>query len=142
MVGSTITSSGMTLPARPECLSRRLLQRQHRSRSEALFRTLKYRPEYPCLRFGSLEEARCWVERFVRWSNSEHRHSAIRFVTPQVRHAGEESEVLQRRKEVYEEAKRRNPSRWSGRTRNWSPVAEVILNPVRRRGENLERASA
>jgi len=110
--------------------------------SEALFRTLKYRPEYPVLPFGSVEEARCWVEEFVRWYNTEHRHSAIRFVTPQARHAGTEGDVLLRRKEVYEEAKRRNPSRWSGSTRDWSPVAEVILNPVRRGEEDVQRASA
>jgi putative transposase len=110
--------------------------------SEALFRTLKYRPEYPSLPFASLEEARCWVEGFVRWYNTEHRHSAIRFVTPQVRHAGAESQVLLRRKEVYEAAKRRNPSRWSGTTRNWSAVGEVMLNPATRRENAVQRASA
>lgn len=110
--------------------------------SEALFRTLKYRPEYPSLPFASLEEARCWVQGFVRWYNTEHRHSAIRFVTPQARHAGVESQVLLKRKEVYEEAKRRNPSRWSGTTRNWSPIAQVVLNPVRRRENDVQRASA
>ena len=110
--------------------------------SEALFRTLKYRPEYPSLPFGSLQEAREWVAGFVRWYNGEHRHSAIRFVTPQERHAGIESQVLLKRKEVYEEAKRRNPMRWSGRTRNWSPVVEVILNPVRRRENEEQKVSA
>ncbi len=110
--------------------------------SEALFRTLKYRPEYPSLPFGSLEEARLWVEGFVRWYNTEHRHSAIRFVTPQARHDGVESQVLLKRKEVYEEAKRRKPARWSGTTRNWSPIAEVILNPVRRRENELQKVSA
>jgi putative transposase len=78
--------------------------------SEALFRTLKYRPEYPSLPFTSLEQAQRWVAGFVGWYNTEHRHSAIRFVTPQVRHAGAESQVLLRRKEVYEAAKRRNPN--------------------------------
>jgi transposase InsO family protein len=110
--------------------------------SEALFRTLKYRPEYPSLPFASLQEARCWVQGFVQWYNTEHRHSAIRFVTPQVRHAGAESQVLTRRKEVYEEAKRRNPSRWTGATRNWSPIAQVSLNPVTGRGEDVQRLSA
>ena len=58
--------------------------------SEALFRTVKYRPEYPSGPFQSLEEAKDWVGRFVRWYNHEHRHSAIRFVTPAQRHLGEE----------------------------------------------------
>jgi len=97
--------------------------------SEALFRTLKYRPEYPQGPFESLEAARSWVERFVQWYNHEHFHSAIRFVTPAQRHNGEDVEILRQRKEVYEEAKRRNPKRWSGKTRNWEPVGEVILNP-------------
>lgn len=110
--------------------------------SEALFRTLKYRPEYPTLPFESLEAARQWVEGFVRWYNTEHRHSGIRFVTPQARHDGEEMVILNRRKEVYEEAKRRNPSRWSGSTRNWSSVAEVHLNPVTPRAEYAAEASA
>ena len=110
--------------------------------SEALFRTVKYRPEYPSTPFGSLEEARGWVEAFVGWYNTEHRHSGIRFVTPELRHAGQESRVLARRKEVYEEAKRRNPSRWSGSTRNWSPIAEVSLNPAPRQQQVVQRASA
>ena len=50
--------------------------------SEALFRTLKYRPWYPDRPFESIEEARAWVESFVAWYNSEHLHSAIGFVTP------------------------------------------------------------
>jgi putative transposase len=110
--------------------------------SEALFRTLKYRPEYPSLPFQSVQEAQRWVEGFVSWYNTEHRHSGIRFVTPESRHAGRDAQVLTRRKEVYEEAKGRNPSRWAGATRNWSPIAEVSLNPVIRRGEHQQRASA
>jgi len=110
--------------------------------SEALFRTLKYRPEYPSLPFQSLQEAQQWVAGFVSWYNTEHRHSGIRFVTPEVRHAGQEAQLLERRKEVYEEAKKKNPSRWTGDTRNWSPIAEVRLNPVTRRAEEAQKASA
>jgi putative transposase len=50
--------------------------------SEALFSTVKGRPEYPTKPFESLEAAGDWVEEFVRWYNHEHLHSAIRFVTP------------------------------------------------------------
>ena len=42
--------------------------------SEALFRTLKYRPAFPRDGFPSLEAARSWVEHFVAWYNDEHRH--------------------------------------------------------------------
>src|SRR5271166_4108398 len=54
--------------------------------SESLFRTLKYTPAYPRLPFADGPAARRWVERFVGWYNGEHRHSAIRFVTPDERH--------------------------------------------------------
>jgi transposase InsO family protein len=100
--------------------------------SEALFRTLKYRPEYPRERFTSLEHARTWVDGFVAWYNTKHRHSAIRFVTPDQRHRGDDARLLARRHEVYEAARRRHPRRWSGATRDWSPVAVVELNPERR----------
>jgi transposase InsO family protein len=97
--------------------------------SESLFRTLKYRPEYPTKRFESLETARAWVEGFVRWYNTEHRHSAIRFVTPEQRHNGEEKTILAYRHSVYENARRKHPERWSGKTRNWEPIEKVFLNP-------------
>lgn len=97
--------------------------------SEALFRTLKYRPEFPSQPFASLAEARLWVEGFVVWYNTEHRHSAIRFVTPDERHYGRERAILKKRQRVYERARRQNPRRWSGSTRNWTPVETVYLNP-------------
>ena len=98
--------------------------------SESLFRNLKYRPEYPRHgAFCSLENARMWVQVFVAWYNTEHRHSSIRFVTPQQRHEGLQEEVLEKRHQVYLEARRRKPQRWSGKTRNWSPVEVVRLNP-------------
>jgi transposase InsO family protein len=97
--------------------------------SEALFRTLKYRPEYPSQPFATLEAANLWVEGFVRWYNREHRHSAIRFVTPEERHDGREHDLLRQRRRVYERARLENPQRWSGATRNWTPVETVYLNP-------------
>jgi transposase InsO family protein len=97
--------------------------------SEALFRTLKYTPAYPEGPFASLEAARAWVARFVPWYNEQHRHSAIRFVTPGQRHRGEEVEVLRQRAAVYEAAKAQHPLRWSGNIRNWQPVGPVSLNP-------------
>ncbi len=100
--------------------------------SEAIFRTLKYRPGYPCGPFASLEASRLWVDGFVSWYNTEHLHSAVRFVTPDDRHYGREREVLSRRRRVYERARRRNPRRWSGSTRNWDPIETVILNPEKK----------
>ena len=97
--------------------------------SEALFRTMKYRPEYPSKPFATLEDAQTWVDAFVAWYNTEHLHSAIRFLTPDDRHHGREQEVLKKRHRVYEEARARNPSRWSRSIRNWEPVRIVRLNP-------------
>ncbi len=99
--------------------------------SEALFRTLKYVPNYPDKPFDSLEAAREWVHAFVTWYNESHRHSAIGFVTPAQRHCGEDVAILQARKAVYEQAKAQRPARWSGTTRDWSRKNVVWLNPAR-----------
>ena len=104
--------------------------------SEAIFRTLKYRPKYP-RRFESLEAARTWIAGFVDWYNNEHLHSGIKFVTPADKHAGLDVEILARRRELYEDARRRNPKRWSGDVRNWTPVSRVVLNP-----ESAQRRAA
>jgi putative transposase len=100
--------------------------------SEALFRTLKYRPEYPRKPFSTVEDARAWVEAFVRWYNTEHRHSAIGFVTPDERHRGLDLALLARREEVYRRARQKNPARWTRQTRDWSRIELVSLNPARR----------
>lgn len=99
--------------------------------SEALFRTLKYRPEYPSRPFESLEAARAWVEAFVAWYNGEHLHSAIGYVTPSDRHDGRADAVLEARRTVYQAAKRAHPERWGSRpTRAWQAPQEVFLNPT------------
>jgi putative transposase len=103
--------------------------------SESLFKTLKYRPSYPDRAFSSIDQARQWVSRFVQWYNTEHLHSAIRFVTPSSRHLGKDPAILAKRVTVYEKAKRLNPQRWSGPTRNWSPITEVFLNPKNHKSE-------
>ena len=113
--------------------------------SEALFKTLKYRPEYPSAPFESLKASEAWVGEFVQWYNFEHRHSGIHFVTPSSRHYREDTLILEKRKEVYEEAKQKNPIRWaSGKIRNWEPISEVTLNPSKHKEEAspYERRSA
>ena len=97
--------------------------------SESLFKTLKYRPDYPQQTFENLLAARVWVGNFVRWYNHEHRHSSISFVTPSERHTGLDTALLAKRAEVYEAAKAKYPERWSGKTRNWQRIQEVYLNP-------------
>jgi putative transposase len=97
--------------------------------SEALFRTLKYCPQYPSAPFADLDAARAWVTAFVAWYNTIHLHSGIRFVTPDDRHFGREAGILAARAETYEAAKATHPERWSGAARCWEPVADVYLNP-------------
>jgi transposase InsO family protein len=97
--------------------------------SESLFKTLKYRPEYPLKPFADVTEARLWVTGLVEWYNHEHRHSAIRFVTPAQRHESLDENLLDNRKAVYEAARARHPQRWSGSTRNWQRIQVVHLNP-------------
>lgn len=107
--------------------------------SEALFRTLKYGPSYPAQPFANVPAARLWVQEFVRWYNEEHRHSGIRFVTPAQRHARCDADLLARRADVYEAAKRAMPERWQGRAvRNWTPISEVWLNPDKPQSQDRE----
>ncbi len=104
--------------------------------SESLFKTLKYCPEYPSRPFASLAEANEWVEKFVYWYNNIHLHSGIKFVTPVSRHEGKDKMILENRKRVYEEAKNKNPNRWSGDTRNWNRIEKVFLNYLQEEKNN------
>jgi putative transposase len=99
---------------------------------EAIFRTLKYRPGYPRKPFASLADAAAWVDAFVRWYNTEHLHSAIRFVTPEDRHEGRDFALLAARHKLYGCVRAKTPRRWTRGTRNWTPIGAVTLNPIRR----------
>lgn len=127
MRGSTMLSTLQWLGVIPS------FSRQHVSDdnpySEALFRTLKHTPAYPRLPFADLASANRWVARFVDWYNGTHRHSAIRYVTPNERHARLEHDVLARRHQLYQRARQCRPERWTGATRDWTPVGHVLLNP-------------
>lgn len=109
--------------------------------AEALFRTCKYRPNYPSKPFDSVEDARIWTRQFVQWYNHQHKHSGLKFVTPAQRHDGKAAEILRRREQVYKAAKQRRPERWSGATRDWSLKDEVWLNPERDQPEILKQAA-
>jgi transposase InsO family protein len=96
--------------------------------SEALFRTVKYRPDYPNRPFASNEEACEWVRTFVDWYNHQHRHSGIKFVTPHQRHSGTATVICQQRADIYEKARQAHPRRWSRSTRCWRQPEEVWIN--------------
>jgi putative transposase len=75
------------------------------------------------------------VTGFVDWYNTQHLHSAIKLVTPQLRHCGDDTEILANRKRVYQQAKAKDPIRWSGEIRNWDSITEVHLNPEKKENE-------
>lgn len=98
--------------------------------SEALFKTMKYRPQYPFKGFKTLEEAREWVNEFVKWYNIDHFHSGINFISPYQRHYDLDKEIMKNRIKTYEEAKSKHPERWTKNIRDWSLPEYVALNPI------------
>jgi transposase InsO family protein len=108
--------------------------------AESIFRTCKYRPDYPYKGFAKLDDARAWVLKFVNWYNHEHKHSGLKFMTPHQRHSGQTGVIMTNRKAVYAAAKTVNPTRWSGHERNWDLPDMVWLNPEKDR-DDLEVAA-
>ncbi|MDB2384552.1 IS3 family transposase [Endozoicomonas sp.] len=110
--------------------------------SEAIFRTLKYRPDYPCTPFADINAARHWVHGFTQWYNEKHKHSGLKFLTPGQRHRGEAEKFMDNRKTVYELAKERHPERWGTRAiRNWELCDAVWLNPDKSTADQLSEAA-
>lgn len=103
--------------------------------AESIFRTCKYRPDYPYKGFATLPDARAWVLKFVHWYNQEHKHRGIKFMTPHQRHSGQTQEVMDNRKAVYAAARDANPKRWSQTVRDWDLPDMVWLNPEKDRGD-------
>ena len=97
--------------------------------SEALFRTCKYRPDWPTKGFATRADAQAWVKSCPSWYNGQHLHSRVRFVTPNARHYGRDHATLANRASLYAKVRAQNPERWSGKTRNWQPAGPVWLNP-------------
>lgn len=106
--------------------------------AESIFRTCKYRPDFPTREFSSITIAREWVLQFYKWYNREHRHSGLNFLTPNQRHNGLVEEIFSKRRDVYEAAKHAHPERWSRHTRTWELEDEVWLNPERVSQENRD----
>jgi putative transposase len=82
--------------------------------SEAQFKTLKYRPDFP-ERFGSIEDARAHCQTFFAWYNDEHRHSGIAHMTPHSVHHGLAHELIMTRQAPLDVAFAAYPSRFKGR---------------------------
>lgn len=107
--------------------------------AESVFRTCKYRPEFPGA-FASLDQARLWALEFVRWYNHEHKHRNLKFVSPAQRHAGEEQAIFEQRIKIYNQARAKHPQRWSRGIRNWSLPTEVWINKITEKNALREAA--
>jgi putative transposase len=79
--------------------------------SESLFKTLKYGPEFP-ERFGSLRDARQFMDSFTQWYNHEHRHTGIGLHTPADVHFGLATDKAADRRAVLTDARARHPHRF------------------------------
>jgi putative transposase len=109
--------------------------------SESQFRTLKYRPEFPD-RFGSIQDARAFCQRFFAWYNDEHRHSGIGMLTPAMVHFGEAPGVLSQRQAVLDAAYQAHPERFvRGAPKPLPLPAEVWINKPVPPGPTTEEGS-
>jgi putative transposase len=79
--------------------------------SEAQFKTLKYRPDFP-ERFGSIEEARAFNQAFFGWYNTAHHHAGIGLLTPEALHYGRAPAIHAQRAAVLQAAYRAHPERF------------------------------
>jgi len=97
--------------------------------SEAQFKTLKYRPEYP-ERFGCQPDARSWASEFFQWYNYEHHHSSLGLLTPADVHFGRAEAMLDQRQQVLQIAYQKNPERFvKGPPRPAQLPTAVWINP-------------
>jgi putative transposase len=97
--------------------------------SEAQFKTLKYRPDFP-ERFGSLEHARTFCQVFFTWYNTEHHHSGVGLMTPHVVHYGLAKEAFEAREKVLLAAYEAHPQRFVRRVPVPLPLPQAAwINP-------------
>jgi putative transposase len=103
--------------------------------SEAQFKTMKYRPDYPD-RFGSFEDGLAFCRRFFGWYNDEHHHSGIGYLTPHAVHHGTAQGLLAERQRALDAAFAAHPERFvRGRPHAPSLPAAVWINPPANRAE-------
>lgn len=109
--------------------------------SEAQFKTLKYRPEFP-ERFGSIEDGRVFCQDFFKWYNVDHRHSGISLLTPEMVQYGRAEEVLAARQRVLTAAYLKHPERFVRRPPQPGALPkEVWINPPRKPTDSSEEAA-
>lgn len=102
--------------------------------SEAQFKTMKYRPDYPD-RFGGQEKALAWARCFFPWYNNEHRHSSLGLMTPATIHYGRDAELTAYRQTILLDAYEKHPERFvKGLPIPPQPPPAVWINPPAQEG--------
>lgn len=97
--------------------------------SEAQFKTLKYRPDFPD-RFGSIEDARLFCRTFFTWYNNEHKHTGISLLSPTVVHHGNADTIIATRQTVLDRAYVLHPERFVRKMPEHKPMPEAVwINP-------------
>lgn len=97
--------------------------------SEAQFKTLKYRPEFPN-RFGCIEDARATCARLFRWYNGEHYHGGIALLTPAAVHHGQAAIIVAQRQAALDAAYSAHPQRFVNRPPRHPALPEAVwINP-------------
>ena len=79
--------------------------------SEAQFKTMKYRPDYPEA-FVGVKHARGWARGFIHWYNHEHHHTGLALMTPATVHFGQVETVYEQRQQVLTTAYAAHPERF------------------------------
>ncbi len=103
--------------------------------SEAQFKTLKYRPDYPD-RFGCLADARAWAQAFFAWYNQEHHHTGLALLTPAVVHYGQADLVLRERHQTLQTAYAAHPERFVKGAPKPPRLPEAVwINPPKAEGQ-------
>lgn len=105
--------------------------------SESQFKTLKYRPEFPD-RFGSLLDARTFCQDFFLWYNTEHHHSGLGLLTPEVVHTQRANQVRSLRQQTLDTAYAAHPERFVRKPPQPPALpTEVWINPPQKPESDL-----
>ena len=104
--------------------------------SEAHFKTMKYRPDYPD-RFGSIQDARLFCQGFMTWYNHQHHHAGLQLLTQAAVHYGKAAQLISNRQAVLTAAYQAHPERFVRRPpRHPSLPNAVWINPPASSNEN------
>ena len=97
--------------------------------SEAHFKTMKYRPDYPD-RFGSIQDARGFCQEFFHWYNHRHHHSALQLLTPAAVHYQLAAPLILQRQAVLDRAYQKHPERFVRRPPQHPSLPDAVwINP-------------